>query len=84
MKKLLVPCDFSKPAVDAFRVALTIAKRSKASVHILYVIELPVLADSVLVPVADYEVSMKNDMQEYAQKKFSRLIEKYSEVRKHF
>ena len=30
MKKILVPCDFSKPAVNAFRYALRIAKESKA------------------------------------------------------
>jgi nucleotide-binding universal stress UspA family protein len=47
MKKILVPCDFSKPAINAFRLALGIAQQSKGTVHLLHVIELPVMHDTV-------------------------------------
>ncbi len=40
MKNILVPCDFSKPAEDAFRFAIDIAKRSGGEVHVLYVIDM--------------------------------------------
>lgn len=33
MKKILVPCDFSKPVSNAFRFALDIAAQSKGTIH---------------------------------------------------
>src|SRR6187551_2533755 len=45
MKKILVPCDFSEPAVDAFRFALDVAAQSNGTVHLFYVGELPVIND---------------------------------------
>jgi nucleotide-binding universal stress UspA family protein len=51
MKKIIVPCDFSEQAVSAFRVALDIATESKGEVHLIHIIELPVMHDTVLMPV---------------------------------
>ena len=39
MKKILVPCDFSDPAVQAFKFAVEIANQSKGEVLLLNVIE---------------------------------------------
>ena len=55
MKKILVPCDFSKQAINAYRFALDIAAQSKGTILLLHVIELPVLHDSVLMPVLNFE-----------------------------
>jgi len=77
MKKILVPCDFSKPAVNAFRLACDIASQAKGSVHLIHVIEMPVLHDTVLVPVLNFEQQLFKDLQEKTQKEFKKIIEKY-------
>ncbi|MBT1685900.1 universal stress protein [Dawidia soli] len=48
MKRIIVPCDFSKPAVHAFRFAVDVAAQSVGEVHLLHVIEVPVLQDSAV------------------------------------
>lgn len=77
MKKILVPCDFSKPAINAFRFAVDIAAQSKGSVYLLNVVELPVLHDTVLMPVLNFEAELLKELKEKAEKSFSKLIEKY-------
>jgi nucleotide-binding universal stress UspA family protein len=81
MKKILVPCDFSTYAVDAFRVAVNLAQKMKSKVEVLFVIELPVVMDPVLMPVVDYELSMKNDMQEYVTTKFESLLKRFGDAK---
>jgi nucleotide-binding universal stress UspA family protein len=77
MKKILVPCDFSKPAVHAFRFALDIASRSKGSVHLIHVIELPVLHDTIVVPVLNFKKQLSKELKEKVGAQFSHLIDKY-------
>lgn len=40
MKKILVPVDFSKPAENALRVAAELAKKNKAELYVLHVVEM--------------------------------------------
>ena len=75
MKKILVPCDFSKPAINAFRFALDIAKQSGGTVHFVNVIELPILHDTVIMPVLNFEQELLNDLRENAKKSFAKIIE---------
>lgn len=78
MKKILVPCDFSKPAINAFRIALDIAQRSKGSVHLLNVIEVPVvMSDPALMPGINFEGQLVNELNERAKSEFKRIITKY-------
>ncbi len=77
MKNILVPCDFSKPAVDAFRVAMNIALKTNAVVHLLNVIELPVLHDTVLMPVLNFEAAMLEELKEKTENELKKLIDKY-------
>lgn len=77
MKKILVPCDFSKPAVNAFRFALDVALQSKGTVHLLHIVELPVLHDSVLMPVLNFEEQLLKELKEKAETEFKKLIAKY-------
>lgn len=77
MKKILVPCDFSKPAINAFRFALDIARQSKGSIYLLNVIELPVLHDPVLMPVMAFEEQLLKELKEKAETSFNELTEKY-------
>ena len=77
MKKILVPCDFSKPALNAFRFALDIAAQSKGAVCLLNIIELPVLHDTVLMPVLNFEAELMKELKEKAEKSFSKITAKY-------
>ena len=38
MKKILVPCDFSRTAEEAFRFAVNIAGKNKSEIHLLYIV----------------------------------------------
>lgn len=76
MKKILVPFDFSKPAINAFRFALDIAAKGNGAVHLLHVIELPVLHDSVLMPVLNFEQELLKELREKTENEFKRIKEK--------
>jgi len=77
MKKILVPCDFSKQAINAYRSALHLAASSKGTIHLLNVVELPVLHDTVLMPVLNFEEELLNELKEKAEKEFKKITAKY-------
>ena len=77
MKKILVPCDFSKPAVNAFRLALDMALKSKGVVYLLNVIELPAIHDPIIMPVITFEKEFMKELREKTDVQFDRLIAKY-------
>lgn len=79
MKTILVPCDFSKQAVNAFRFALDIARQSGGEVHLTHVIELPVMHDSVLMPVMSFEEVLLKELKDKSQVEFAKLVKKYAE-----
>jgi nucleotide-binding universal stress UspA family protein len=80
MKKILVPYDFSKTAAHAYRFALDVAAQAKgATVHILHVVELPVLHDSVLMPVLDFETQLLKELREKAEKQLTAIVGKYQQ-----
>jgi nucleotide-binding universal stress UspA family protein len=79
MKTILVPCDFSKQAVNAFRFALDIARQSGGEVHLTHVIELPVMHDSVLMPVMSFEEVLLKELKDKSQVEFAKLVKKYTE-----
>ena len=58
MEKILVPCDFSEQAIQAFRLAIDIAQASSAEVHVLHVIELPIMHDDVLTPLPSFDENL--------------------------
>lgn len=77
MKKILVPCDFSKQAVNAYRFALDVAELSKGTIHLLHVIELPIMHDTILMPVLNFEEQLLKDLRENAEKRFKKFTDKY-------
>lgn len=77
MKKILVPCDFSKPAINAFRFALDLATQTNATVHLIHVIELPVLYDTVMMPVLNFEAALLEELKEKTEKQFEKITNKY-------
>ncbi len=77
MKKILVPCDFSQPAINAFRFAMDVVTQSNGSIDLVHVIELPVLHDTVLMPVLNFEQEFLNELREKAESRFSKMVAKY-------
>ena len=78
MKKILVPCDFSDAAVQAFKFAVEIANQSKGEVLLLNVIELPVMHDTMLMPTLNFEEAFIKDMKANAGKNFAKMKEKWA------
>lgn len=74
MKKILVPVDFSQHSKYAFQFAADLAKLNNASIHLLHVIELPVLNDTTLMPTLSFEQEYLKDAAEYAKRGFTKLI----------
>jgi nucleotide-binding universal stress UspA family protein len=77
MKKILVPCDFSEPSVQAFRFAVDIAGQSRGEIHLLHVIELPVLYNESV--VMSFEQDYMDNMKKNAEKNFRKMIDKWSD-----
>ena len=78
MKKILVPCDFSDPAIQAFKFAVEIARQSNGEVFLLNVVEVPVLHETVLMPTLYFEQSFMKEMKENAEKKFLKMKTKWA------
>ena len=77
MKKILVPCDFSKPAINAFRFALDIARKSRGVVELLNVIELPAIHDPLIMPVVTFEKDFMKELKQKTLGEFNKLLTKY-------
>ncbi len=73
MEKILVPCDFSESAIQAFRLAIDIAHASSAEVHVLHVIELPIMHDDVLTPLPSFDENLLKELSERAEIKLLEL-----------
>lgn len=78
MKKLLVPCDFSIPSLHAFQFALDAAAQVNGTVHVLHVVELPVLHDSVLMPVLSFEQDLFQELRKKAETQFAIINKKFN------
>lgn len=78
MKKILVPCDFSEPAVEAFRFAINLASKNDGLITVLKVIDIPVVYDTAFgVPTYIDNSSLLAELQKDARKNFERLVKKY-------
>ncbi|GHN00310.1 universal stress protein UspA [Cytophagales bacterium WSM2-2] len=73
MKNILVPCDFSKPAIGAYQQALVVAAQSQGVIHLLHVIEPPVMNDTLLMPTLNFEQEMMKEMKDKATEDFKRI-----------
>lgn len=78
MKKILVPCDFSTPAANAFRLAMDIAAQAQGSVCLLHVLDQPMLYDSLIMPVMAYEEDAQNQRHAEIKKKFEKVLSHHS------
>lgn len=76
MKKILVPCDFSIPAIEAFKFAVSIAVKSNGTIHLVHVVELPTLYDSAA--VLSFEKAYMSDRKKEVEQNFAKLKEKWA------
>ena len=70
MKKILVPCDFSDPAIQAFKFASEIASINNGEVFLLNIIEVPTLHNSTALA---YEMDYLKEFKENAKKNFEKM-----------
>jgi nucleotide-binding universal stress UspA family protein len=82
MKKIVVPCDFSEPAIEAFQFAVDVASHSGGKVIVLKVIDLPIstYGASIDVPLYTYSPSLLKDLEEDAKKKYKKMSTKFCEI----
>ncbi len=77
MKKILVPCDFSNTAIQAFQFACEIAKASKGEIFLVNVVEFPVLHSSLIVPIKAYENAFLKEIKNKAIRNFEKIKERW-------
>jgi nucleotide-binding universal stress UspA family protein len=72
MKRILVPCDFSPPAIEAFKMAVSIAAHSGGVVWLLHAVELPVIHNWE--SVQEFEARYRKELRVVAEKNFRKII----------
>jgi nucleotide-binding universal stress UspA family protein len=79
MKKILVPCDFSEPAMEAFQFAVDLASHSGGKVVVLKVIDLPIstYGASIDMPIYNYSPSLLKDLEMDARKNYEKMFKKF-------
>lgn len=78
MKRVLVPCDFSNTAVQAFKFGLDVVAQSGGVLQVLHVIELPVAYDTMIAPSLSFEEVYLKEARVRAQKTFLRMRDKFA------
>lgn len=79
MKRILVPCDFSAPSEEAFKLAVHIVKESKGEIHVLHVIDLTFLGGKpTLANNYAFNMNFLKSMEKEADDKFHTMWEKYA------
>lgn len=78
MKKILVPCDFSEPSLEAFQFAIDLANHSGGSITVLTVIDLPVVVygASIDMPAYDFSSHLQKGMEEDANASYKKMVKK--------
>jgi nucleotide-binding universal stress UspA family protein len=80
MKKILVPFDFSEPALEAYKFALGIASGNGSEVFVLNVIDIPVMYESTfgLQPYL-FDASLLKELEESLKTRFDKIRSSYPE-----
>ena len=81
MKRILLPCDFSEPALEAYKFALELATASQGEVVVIKAIDLPVLYEASIggQPYV-FDPSIVKELEEDAKKNFSEMKSKYPQA----
>lgn len=80
MKKILVPCDFSATAKEAFKFAVNIAEKNNSEIHVLYVVDSSSIAapTAELSPVAAFNGVFMQKLEEQLNEKFFDMKREYA------
>lgn len=74
MKKILVPCDFSDSARQAYAFALNIAKKSQAEIFVLKAIDIPFIYENFNAPNPFYfDPGLIRELEEDAKTSFEKM-----------
>lgn len=74
MKKILVPCDFSKPAIEALRFAVMLAKKTGGRIFVLKAIDTPISYESAFgVQPYTFDPGLRKEFSDQAKKRFASL-----------
>lgn len=73
MKYVLVPCDFSKEATEAYKFALDLASIASLEVKVIYAVDLPVMTAGFDVQPYTYDAAFQNELKEQAYGSFNKL-----------
>lgn len=78
MKKILVPCDFSEPAIEAFRFGIDLANKSGGKVTVLKVIDLPVVYETTFgMPGYAFNAGLLKELEADAGKSYEKMVGKF-------
>jgi nucleotide-binding universal stress UspA family protein len=77
MDKILIPCDFSDQAISAFRLALDMAHAASAEIHLLNVVEVPIVHDELITPVQSFDELLLKELRDQAETRFEELRKEY-------
>jgi nucleotide-binding universal stress UspA family protein len=78
MKRILVPCDFSEPALEAYHFATNIAAKAHAEVFVLKVIDLPFAYETAFGAVPySFDPAIIKEIMDGAKNDFERMKESY-------
>lgn len=77
MNKILVPSDFSPQAMSAIKMASEIIGQSGGELHIIHVVEVPVMHDSMLMPTLSFEEATMNELRANALAQFEKIRAAY-------
>lgn len=75
MKKILVPCDFSKTAEEAYRFSIKIAEKNESVIHVLHVIDSSMISSGAaeLSHVATFNGVFMQKLEAQLQEKYQAL-----------
>jgi nucleotide-binding universal stress UspA family protein len=79
MKRILVPCDFSDTAMEAFKFAIDITQQTKGELHVLHVLDMTFLGGSPSLSHAyAFNVEFLRDLEKETEEKFTSMRERFS------
>ena len=81
MDKILIPCDFFFFFESALRLALDIVRSSGAEIHLLHVIELPIVHDELVAPIQTFDEPLLKELRERAEANFESLKQQFNTER---
>lgn len=73
MKKILVPCDFSREAVEAYKFAVELAELTDLEVEVVNMIDLPTFVAGFDVQPYTYDPSLRKELSEASLKDFNNM-----------